>query len=108
MSASPHFLGEMFLHYPKVWEPLTCLSLSWTDMGSVTPGSAWSAQGHGQELIVLLLVSEWSGGSSREELRGSQEEGKFWAELAGKRAATQATGAKWRRGHAQCMGMRPP
>ena len=46
-------------------------------MGSVTPGGAWVAQGHRQELIVLLLVTEWGWGPQwRRPVRGSQEEGK--------------------------------
>lgn len=43
-------------------------SLRWTGLGSVTPGGAWFARGHRQELIVLLLVR--GGKSSERQPRG--------------------------------------
>ena len=57
----------MFLLYPKGWEALAGLYLRQTDVASVTPGGTWLAQGHRQDLIVLLLVGGGVGGRGAEE-----------------------------------------
>lgn len=62
------FFFLMFLLYAKGWKPLTGWYLCQTDMASVTPGGAWLAQGHGQDLVVLLLVREWGGRGEQLEL----------------------------------------
>lgn len=64
---SPYFFFLMFLLYPKGWEALAGLYLRQTDVASVTPGGAWLAQGHRQDLIVLLLVGGGVGGRGAEE-----------------------------------------
>lgn len=63
----PLFFFLMFLLYPKGWEALAGLYLRQTDVASVTPGGAWLAQGHRQDLIVLLLVGGGVGGRGAEE-----------------------------------------
>lgn len=76
---SPYFFFFlMFLLYFRGWAPLADFYLRQTDMASMTPGGAWLAQGHGQDLIVLLLVREWGWGQQGKRARamtGSQEEG---------------------------------
>ena len=86
----------MFLLYPKGWEALAGLYLRQTDVASVTPGGAWLAQGHRQDLIVLLLVGGGVGGRGAEEKSSSYEkkprgrDGQ--TEPADRRAVSQAAG----------------
>ena len=85
----------MFLLNPRGWAPLADFYLCQTDMASMTPGGAWLAQGHGQDLVVLLLVREWGWGAAGEKSSSYERKPRGrdgQTEPAERRAVSQAVG----------------